>query len=99
MRNFFIFSYRPQAERTLFLKNAQQLGLRLQGQIAHLFEEKRSLVAHFNFSGASFFARARKSAQRVAEPLGFKEFLGNGRAVDARKRAFRAGAGVRQTVQ
>ena len=83
----------PQAEQTLFLKNAQQLGLGLQGEIAHLVKEKRALVGYFNLADAPFLARARKRARRVAEDLGFKEVLGYRRAVDAYERTLGAGTG------
>ncbi len=76
-----------------FLQHAQQLHLRVQGQIAHLVEKERALIGQLDLSHLAVLVRAREGPGHVAEDLGLEKLLGDGCAVDAYERAVLTAAG------
>src|SRR6185436_5529815 len=63
------------------LKKAQQLGLQRVGKFAHFIEKDRAPVTLLNTSEVSL-SRSGERSLLVAKQLGFKQVVGNGRAVN-----------------
>src|ERR1700719_4135438 len=69
----------------LFLQDAQQLGLQCRGNIAHLVQEERALIGHFE---ATDLLRdgSGKGALLMAKQLAFQQIEGDGSAVQLYER-------------
>ena len=67
------------------LEHAEQLGLQLDGDLAHLVEEERAAVGELEHAGAPLI-RAGERAALVAEDLGLHQRGRDGGAVDGDER-------------
>jgi hypothetical protein len=76
-------------------EDAEELGLRREGQVTDLVEEQRAALGREEAAGARVH-RTREGALHVTEQLGFDESLGQRGAVD---RDERLGAAVRRAVR
>src|SRR5437588_6696451 len=74
-----------QAFELLFLQDTQQLGLQCRWNIAHLVQEERSLVGHFEATNL-LCDSAGKGALLVTKELAFQQVEGNGSAVQLYER-------------
>ena len=74
-----------------FFEDAQQLGLGLEGQVAHFVEEQGSPVGGLEET-AVHAGSAGESPFFVAEELALDQFVGQGRTVDRQERTVLAGA-------
>ena len=66
--------------------------MHFQGDFPDFVQKEGALVGQFDLADFAVLMRAGKRAARIAEQLGLKEILGDGRAVDADQRAFGARA-------
>ena len=87
---------RAQALELALLQNAQQLGLRLHGQLANLVQEERPFVRHLEASGLRR-PRIGERAALVAEQLALEQCRGNGGAADAHELPGAVGAALVNT--
>ena len=88
-----VAGHRPAIAETfelLFLQHSQQLRLQFQGNLAHLIQEKCSLMRQLK-SPDPLRDGARKCAFLVPKKFAFKQPRRHGRAVDLHKRVGRSG--------
>ena len=75
----------------LFLQHPQQFALQWQRHVADFIEKQRAALGDLELAGATLAVGTGKGAGRSAEELGFKQVMGNRRAVDAHKSFVRPG--------
>ncbi len=69
------------------LEHAQKLDLHIEGHVPDLVQKERARVGQLELAGPPALLRAGKGPLLIAEKFAFKQFLGDGPAVDGHKRA------------
>ena len=82
---------RPKARDALFLNDAQQAHLQIEGHFANLVQKQRSAFGRFNLSDRTAFFGSRKRARLVTKQLGREEVTGNRPAIDCNERPLASG--------
>ncbi len=82
----------PEPHDPFFFQHPEQLDLCVRRQIAYFVQKQRAPVRQFDLADLAVPVRSGKRARRVAEDFRFKQFLGNGRAIETDERAVGSGA-------
>ena len=77
---------RPKARDALFLNDAQQAHLQIEGHFANLVQKQRSAFGRFNLSDRTTFFGSRKRARLVTKQLSREEITGDCSAIDCNER-------------